>query len=65
MDLTGLSEATVLRLAIGAAVLVLMAVIWVTGRKKPEQGVRREPGDAARESRTAALAAGFPGAAGR
>ncbi len=65
MDLTGLSEATVLRLAIGAAVVVLMAVIWLSGRKKPEQGVRREPGEPARESRSASLAEGFPGAARR
>lgn len=60
MDLTGLSEATVLRLAIGAAVVVLLAVIWLTGRKKPEQGVRREPGEATDDSRSAALAEGFP-----
>jgi cell division protein ZipA len=60
MDLTGLSEATVLRLAIAAAVLVLLAVIWLTGRKKSDQGVRREPGEIDPSSRSAALAAGFP-----
>lgn len=57
MDFSGLSEANILRLAIGAAVLVLMAVIWLTGRKKPEQGVRRDSADTER------LAAAFPGAA--
>lgn len=56
MDLSGLSDATILRLAIGAAVLVLMAVIWVTGREKPEQGVRRDPAETER------LAAAFPSA---
>lgn len=61
MELSGLSEANVLRLAIGAAVVVLMVVIWLTGRKKPEQGVRRDSADTER------LAAAFPsfGAGGR
>ena len=56
MELSGLSEANVLRIAIGAAVLVLMVVIWLTGRKKPEQRVRRDSADTDR------LAAAFPGA---
>lgn len=60
MDATGLSEATVLRLAIGAAVLILLAVIWLTGRKKPDPVVRREPGEPGRESRSASLAQAFP-----
>jgi len=60
MDATGLSEATVLRLAIGAAVLILLAVIWLTGRKKPDPVVRREPGEPGRESRSASLAEAFP-----
>ena len=41
MDLAGLSETAILRLAIGVAVVVLMVVIWLTGRKKPDQVVRR------------------------
>jgi len=60
MDATGLSEATVLRLAIGAAVLILLAVIWLTGRKKPDPVVRRDPGEPGRESRSASLAEAFP-----
>lgn len=60
MDATGLSEANILRLAIGAAVLVLLAVIWLTGRKKPDPVVRREPGEPGRESRSASLAEAFP-----
>ena len=61
MELSGLSEANILRIAIGAAVLVLMVVIWLTGRKKPEQGVRRDSADTER------LAAAFPsfGSGGR
>ena len=58
MDLSGLSEANILRIAIGAAVAVLMVVIWLTGRKKPEQGVRRESAETER------LAAAFPGPSG-
>lgn len=54
MDLSGLSEANILRIAIGVAVLVLMAVIWLTGRKKPEQGLRRD------NAETERLAAAFP-----
>lgn len=54
MEFAGLSEANILRIAIGVAVLVLMAVIWLTGRKKPEQGVRRDSADTER------LAAAFP-----
>lgn len=54
MEFAGLSEANILRIAIGVAVLVLMAVIWLTGRKKPEQGVRRDGADTER------LAAAFP-----
>jgi cell division protein ZipA len=57
MDLSGLSETAILRIAIGAAVAVLMVVIWLTGRKKPEQGVRRDSADTER------LAAAFPGVA--
>ena len=55
MDFSGLSEANILRLAIGVAVVVLMVVIWLTGRKKPEQGLRRDSADTER------LAAAFPG----
>lgn len=58
MELSGLSEANILRIAIGAAVLVLMVVIWLTGRKKPEQGVRRDPADSER------MAAAFPSVGG-
>ncbi|MFO0394834.1 MAG: cell division protein ZipA C-terminal FtsZ-binding domain-containing protein, partial [Lysobacteraceae bacterium] len=54
MELSGLSEANVLRIAIGAAVVVLRVVLWLTGRKKPEQGVRRDSADTER------LAAAFP-----
>ncbi len=54
MDLSGLSEANILRIAIGVAVLVLMVVIWLTGRQKPEQGVRRDG------AATDRLAAAFP-----
>ena len=54
MDLAGLSEANILRIVIGVAVLVLLAVIWLTGRKKPEQGLRRDSASAER------LAAAFP-----
>ena len=56
MELSGLSEANLLRIAIGVAVAVLMVVIWLTGRSKPEQGTRRDGLDAER------LAAAFPGA---
>lgn len=54
MDVSGLSEANTLRIAIGVAVLVLLAVIWLTGRTKPEQGMRRQSADSER------LAAAFP-----
>ncbi|HAI59654.1 MAG TPA: cell division protein ZipA [Xanthomonadaceae bacterium] len=54
MDLSGLSEANILRIAIGVAVVVLMGVIWLTGRKKPEQGLRRDSAETER------LAAAFP-----
>jgi len=56
MEFSGMSDATALRVAIGAAFVVLMVVIWLVGRKKPEQVIRREPGDSER------LAAAFPGA---
>lgn len=55
MDLSGLSETAILRLAIGVAVVVLMVVIWLTGRKKPDQGVRRDGADTERP------ATAFPG----
>lgn len=56
MDFSGLSDANILRIAMGVALLVLVAAIWFTGRKKPEQGVRREPGVRAGND----LTAGFP-----
>ncbi len=56
MEFSGMSDATALRIAIGAAFVVLMVVIWLVGRKKPEQVIRREPGESER------LAAAFPGA---
>jgi cell division protein ZipA len=61
MDLSSLSEATILRLAIAGAFLVLIVVILLTGRRRPDQGVRREP-EAAASERTRELASGFPGA---
>lgn len=54
MEFSGMSDATALRIAIGAAFVVLMVVIWLVGRKKPEQVIRREPGESER------LAAAFP-----
>ncbi len=54
MDFSGLSETAILRIAIGVAVVVLLVVIWLTGRTKSEQGVRRDGGDSER------LAAAFP-----
>ncbi len=48
MDYSGLSEANILRIAIGVAVVVLMVVIWLTGRTKPEQGQRRDSADTLR-----------------
>ncbi|MGL6291478.1 MAG: cell division protein ZipA [Silanimonas sp.] len=57
-----MSEANILRLAIGVAVVVLMVVIWLTGRKKPEQGVRRDSADT---ERLAAALPAFSGAARR
>ena len=56
MEPSALSEANILRIAIGVAVLVLLAVIWLTGRKKPEQGTRRDSVETER------MAAAFPGA---
>jgi len=47
MDLSSLGEATILRLGIAAAFVVLIIVIVLTGRQSPEQGVRREPGEPA------------------